>query len=96
MGFKRRISRIQHQEMTKIPKYKYDHFQFIATLQTKTKTWFNVQVMKIQSFYLSWLVMLLIVLTIFSWILIDFQDSTCYTKFAFPHLDHGIPNSSTS
>ncbi len=96
MGFKIRISRIQHQEMKKIPRYKYGHFQFTAILQTKIKTWFNVQVMKIQSSYLNQLVILLIVSMTLSWILVDFQDSTCYTKLAFPHLDHGIPNSSTS
>ncbi len=83
--------------MTKIPRYKYDHFQFTTIFQTRTKTWwFNVQVMKIQSFYLNQLVLLLNVSTTLSCILAYFQDSTCYRKLAFPHLDHGIPNSSTN
>jgi hypothetical protein len=40
--------------------------------------------------------LLLIVLATLSWILADFQDSTCDTKLAFLHLDFKIPNSSTS
>jgi len=52
--------------------------------------------MKIQNVYLNQLMLLLIISTTFSWILTNFQYSTCHTKLAFPHLDFKIPNSSTS
>jgi len=52
--------------------------------------------MKIQSVYLNQLMLLLIISTTLSWILVDFQDSICHTKLAFPHFDFKIPNSSTN